>query len=108
MSDGPVAPSSAGDDDYDYKDDCLRHRVPPGDGTFAVDDLVTLLLDLGVGPAVGSRGVQRATPGADPPLDTSTACATGMRAVLERCLAARAARLRLDRSVDRLPKGDET
>ena len=43
MSDGPREPTLA-----DYKDDCLRHRVPPGDGEFGAVDFVRMLIDLGV------------------------------------------------------------
>ena len=43
MSDGPAAPTLA-----DYKDDCLRHRVAPGSGTFGAVEFVATLLDLGV------------------------------------------------------------
>jgi sugar phosphate isomerase/epimerase len=43
MSDGPREPTLA-----DYKDDCLRHRVPPGDGEFGAVDFVRTLVELGV------------------------------------------------------------
>ncbi len=43
MSDGPRRPTLA-----DYKDDCLRHRVAPGDGEFGAVDFVRTLIDLGV------------------------------------------------------------
>ena len=43
MSDGPRTPTLA-----DYKDDCLRHRVPPGEGEFGAVDFVRTLIDLGV------------------------------------------------------------
>ena len=42
MSDGPTVPTLD-----DYKDDCLRHRVPPGDGEFDVDGFVAAVLDAG-------------------------------------------------------------
>jgi sugar phosphate isomerase/epimerase len=105
MSDGPVAPSSAGDDDYDYKDDCLRHRVPPGDGTFAVDDLVTLLLDMGVDRPWDLEVCNEHAWGR-PATEHVAACAAGMRAVLERCLAARAVGMELDHSPDHPTTGD--
>ncbi len=100
MSDGPSAPIAVGgglddhlddrfDDRFDYKDDCLRHRVPPGEGTFDVDELVTLLLDLGVDRPWDLEVCNEHAWGR-PAIDHVTACATGMRAVLERCLAARA------------------
>jgi sugar phosphate isomerase/epimerase len=43
MSDGPLMPTLA-----DYKDDCLRHRVPPGEGEFGAVDFVRTLIELGV------------------------------------------------------------
>jgi sugar phosphate isomerase/epimerase len=42
MSDGPLEPTLA-----DYKDDCLRHRVPPGEGEFGAVEFVQTLIDLG-------------------------------------------------------------
>ena len=85
MSDGPVAPASD-----DYKDDCLRHRVPPGAGTFDVDGFVTALLDLGVDLPWDLEVCNDGAWGR-PAVDHVTACAAGMRTVLERCLAARTA-----------------
>lgn len=43
MSDGPAAPTLD-----DYKDDCLRHRVPPGTGEFGAVEFVQTIIDLGV------------------------------------------------------------
>ena len=43
MSDGPIAPTLS-----DYRDDCLRHRVPPGDGEFGAVEFVRTMIDLGV------------------------------------------------------------
>lgn len=43
MSDGPLSPTLP-----DYKDDCLRNRVAPGDGEFQVDEFVSVLVDKGV------------------------------------------------------------
>ncbi len=43
MSDGPRTPAIA-----DYKDDCLRNRVPPGEGEFGATEFVRTLIDLGV------------------------------------------------------------
>jgi sugar phosphate isomerase/epimerase len=43
MSDGPKRPQAA-----DYKDDCLRNRVPPGDGQFGAVEFVRTLIELGV------------------------------------------------------------
>jgi sugar phosphate isomerase/epimerase len=131
MSDGPAAPIPVGgrlddhdddhfDDHYDYKDDCLRHRVPPGEGTFDVDGFVTLLLDLGVDRPWDLEVCNEDAWGR-PAIDHVTACATGMRTVLERCLAARAARTsparppndppndtRLDPPSDRSPRGTDS
>jgi sugar phosphate isomerase/epimerase len=43
MSDGPREPALA-----DYKDDCLRNRVPPGEGEFGAVEFVRTLVDLGI------------------------------------------------------------
>jgi sugar phosphate isomerase/epimerase len=43
MSDGPTTPTLA-----DYKDDCLRHRVPPGEGDFGAVEFVRTLIEMGV------------------------------------------------------------
>jgi sugar phosphate isomerase/epimerase len=43
MSDGPATPTLP-----DYKDDCLRHRVPPGEGEFGAVEFVRALIELGV------------------------------------------------------------
>lgn len=40
MSDGPALPTVD-----DYKDDCLRFRVPPGQGEFDVDGVIGVMLD---------------------------------------------------------------
>ena len=80
MSDGPAAPASA-----DYKDDCLRHRVPPGEGTFDVDGFVTTLLDLGVDRPWDLEVCNDGAWGR-PAAEHVTACADGMRTVLERCI----------------------
>jgi sugar phosphate isomerase/epimerase len=45
LSDGPRRPPS--DDLADYKDDCLRNRVPPGDGEMDVAGFVAAILDAG-------------------------------------------------------------
>ncbi len=84
MSDGPPAPQSA-DHPIDYKDDCLRHRVPPGEGTFDVDGFVSTILDLGVDVAWDLEVCNDGAWGR-PAADHVTACAMGMRSVLERCL----------------------
>ena len=43
MSDGPATPTLD-----DYKDDCLRHRLPPGEGSFGAETFVATLIDMGV------------------------------------------------------------
>ena len=43
MSDGTLAAALP-----DYKDDCLRNRVAPGDGEFRIDEFVAVLVDKGV------------------------------------------------------------
>ena len=43
MSDGPATPTLT-----DYKDDCLRHRVPPGEGDFGAVEFVRTLIEMGV------------------------------------------------------------
>ena len=43
MSDGPHKPALA-----DYKDDCLRNRVPPGEGEFGAVEFFRMLIELGV------------------------------------------------------------
>jgi sugar phosphate isomerase/epimerase len=86
MSDGPAAPTLA-----DYKDDCLRHRVPPGDGEFDVDGFVGAVLDVGyAGPwdlEVCNEDVWGRS--AD---EHVRRAADGMRRVLERVRRARTAR----------------
>ena len=95
MSDGAASPASS-----DYKDDCLRNRVPPGDATFDVDGFVTTLLDLGV-DRPWDLEVCNDDAWGRPALEHVAACASAMRNVLERCLATRTA--------DGQPtKGDDT
>ena len=78
MSDGPATPTL-----HDYKDDCLRHRLPPGEGDFDVDGFVNAVLDLGyTGPwdlEVCNDDVWGQTPDAH-----AAGAAAGMRRVLER------------------------
>ncbi len=95
MSDGPAAPATS-----DYKDDCLRNRVPPGNGTFDVDGFVTTLLDLGVDLAWDLEVCNDHAWGR-PADEHVAACANGMRTVLERCLAAGSPH-------DQTMKGNET
>ena len=83
MSDGPAAPTLD-----DYKDDCLRYRLPPGDGEFDVDGFVDTVLDIAYdGPwdlEVCNDDVWGKAPD-----DHVTAAATGMRRVLQRVRRAR-------------------
>ncbi len=80
MSDGPVGPTIA-----DYKDDCLRTRLPPGDGEFDVDTFVTTLLDMGVDLAWDLEVCNEASWGR-PAHEYVAGCAAAMRRVLQRCL----------------------
>lgn len=80
MSDGPAAATLD-----DYKDDCLRNRVPPGAGDFAVDEFVTTLLDHGVDLPWDLEVCNAAAWGV-PAAQHVAACADGMRSVLERTL----------------------
>jgi sugar phosphate isomerase/epimerase len=102
MSDGPAVPASA-----DYKDDCLRHRVPPGEGTFDVDGFVTTLLDLGVDLPWDLEVCNDAAWG-HPAIEHVTACADGMRNVLERCLARRANDRSMNQPNDHMMRGNHT
>lgn len=78
MSDGPATPTVA-----DYKDDCLRFRVPPGTGEFEVDAFVSALLDLGVDLPWDLEVCNESARGnASGP--HVAACAAGMRTVLDR------------------------
>jgi sugar phosphate isomerase/epimerase len=81
MSDGPTPPTL-----LDYKDDCLRTRVPPGDGAFEVDAFVTTLLELGVDLPWDLEVCNERAWGL-PSASHVTACAEGMRTVLRRCLS---------------------
>lgn len=46
INDGPRQPPDV--DGFDYKDDCLRHRIPPGAGEFDVAGFVALIRSKGV------------------------------------------------------------
>lgn len=46
INDGPLRPPA--ESTLDYKDDCLRNRLPPGDGEFDVAGMVALLRAKGV------------------------------------------------------------
>ena len=54
MSDGPASPTLA-----DYKDDCLRHRLPPGEGSFGAETFVGDAHRHGGRAPVVARGLQR-------------------------------------------------
>jgi sugar phosphate isomerase/epimerase len=81
MSDGPRRPALA-----DYKDDCLRNRVPPGDGEFGAVDFVRMLIDLGV-DVPWSLEVCNDDVWGRPGADHVRAAADGMRRVLEQARA---------------------
>lgn len=83
MSDGPAEPTLA-----DYKDDCIRHRIPPGDGTFDVDGFVDVLLDMGV-DVPWDLEVCNDDVWGHPAAEHVAACARSMRTVLERRVTAR-------------------
>ena len=78
MSDGPAVPTLS-----DYKDDCLRHRVPPGDGDFDVDGFVSAVLDLGYSGPWDLEVCNDDVWGHEPDAHVAGAAA-GMRRVLER------------------------
>lgn len=78
MSDGPEAPTIR-----DYKDDCIRHRVPPGEGEFDVDGFVEVVLDAGY-PGPWDLEVCNEDVWNGPVDDHVRRCAAGMHRVLER------------------------
>jgi sugar phosphate isomerase/epimerase len=80
MSDGPIVREID-----DYKDDCLRNRVPPGRGSFEVDAFVATLLELGIDLPWDLEVCSDAAWG-EPAAEHVNACATEMRAVLHRHL----------------------
>ncbi len=82
MNDGTLRPTAA-DAEFDYKDDCLRHRVPPGTGEFDVDGLVELLRSKGVDVPWGLEVCNDSAWGR-PAHDHVHAIADSMRTVLER------------------------
>jgi sugar phosphate isomerase/epimerase len=81
MSDGPLAPTLP-----DYKDDCLRNRVPPGEGEFGAVEFVRTLIDLGV-DVPWSLEVCNDDVWGHPGADHVRAAADGMRRVLEQARA---------------------
>ena len=76
MSDGPRTPALA-----DYKDDCLRNRVPPGEGEFGAVEFVRAMIDLGV-DVPWSLEVCNDDVWGRPGADHVQAAADGMRRVL--------------------------
>ncbi len=86
MSDGTTAPTLD-----DYKDDCLRHRVPPGDGEFDVDGFVSAVLDLGYSGPWDLEVCNDDVWGRAPDAHVAGAAA-GMRRVLERVRRTRTAK----------------
>jgi sugar phosphate isomerase/epimerase len=78
MSDGPAVPTLA-----DYKDDCLRHRVPPGEGDFGAVEFVRTIIELGVDVA-WSLEVCNDDVWGQPGADHVRRAADGMRDVLSR------------------------
>ena len=83
MNDGTLLPANPDD----YIDDCLRHRVPPGDGEMDAVGFVTELLRVGADVPWQLEACNDDVWGR-PALDHVTAAAEGMRRVLA---AARAA-----------------
>lgn len=79
MNDGPLLPPA--DSDLDYKDDCLRHRVPPGAGEFDVDGFVAMLRSKGVDVPWGLEVCNEDAWGS-PAHDHVHAIADAMRSVL--------------------------
>jgi sugar phosphate isomerase/epimerase len=67
--------------DPDYKQDCLRHRLPPGDGVFDLAGFIQLLLDKG-SQAPWSLEVCLETAWNKPALPHVQACADGLRTLL--------------------------
>ncbi|WP_420453276.1 sugar phosphate isomerase/epimerase family protein [Ilumatobacter sp.] len=81
MSDGSIAPTLD-----DYKQDCLRHRVPPGEGEFDVEAFVSLLVEVGVDVPWDLEVCDDDVWGPDPrrsPASHVGAAADGMRRVLD-------------------------
>lgn len=83
VNDGPTTPTLD-----DYKQDCLRHRVPPGHGDFDVDVVIGILLDKGLDPVWDLEVCNEHgwTPAGA--RDHVHACATAMRETLERVRSA--------------------
>lgn len=81
MSDGPAQPELA-----DYKDDCLRHRVPPGAGEFGAVEFVRTLIELGA-EVPWSLEVCNDHVWGQPGADHVRRAADGMRRVLDQARA---------------------
>ena len=77
-SDGPVNRS---DPNQSYLEDCLANRVVPGDGEFALVDMVRALDSIGSTAPIGLE-VCSADLWEGPVEDAATASANGMREVL--------------------------
>lgn len=77
MNDGPLAPTNPDD----YVDDCLRYRVPPGEGEMGAVDFVTELLRIGA-DVPWQMEVCNAAAWEPPGLDHVQASIDGMRRVL--------------------------
>ena len=76
MNDGTLAPAIE-----DYKDDCMRTRVAPGDGAFDCVEFVRLLADMGVRAPI-SLEVCSTEMWAAPAVESARRAADGMRTVL--------------------------
>jgi sugar phosphate isomerase/epimerase len=81
MSDGPLDPVNP-----DYKDDCLRNRVAPGEGAFDVVGFVTTLLEIGANVPWSLEVCNDAVWG-HPGGDHAARAAAAMRRVLATCRA---------------------
>lgn len=80
VSDGPRRPPTTGGDP-DYRDDCLRHRVPPGTGEFDVNGFVALMRAKGVDIPWGLEVCNDSAWGR-PAHDHVHAIADGMRSII--------------------------
>lgn len=65
----------------DYKQDCLRHRLPPGDGTFDIASFLGVLRAIGNQAPLSLEVCQERAWG-QPPLPHVQRCADGLRAVM--------------------------
>ncbi len=83
MSDGPSVPTLT-----EYKDDCLRHRVAPGEGELGAIEFVRTLIDLGV-DVPWSLEVCNDDVWGQPGADHVRRAADGMRNVLAEARSAR-------------------